>query len=193
MVLPVRRRTDDAPEAPAGWGPLAELDRLNRELAHYLDSWRQLPNLVGGFTPLADVEETPDAYEVEVEVPGVRREDISIEIAGRRLSVHGERKEKERVGILRRRERVVGRFSCEVTLLGRRRGGPRRGPPRGRCAHRAASQAGARPAAAYSHPVTIAARCERRSGDDESRPGAIVPSARGRIRPWDRNRLTGGG
>jgi HSP20 family protein len=55
---------------------------------------------------------------VEVEVPGVRREDIDIEVAGRRLTIHGERKEKERVGILRRRERVVGRFSCEVVLPG---------------------------------------------------------------------------
>ena len=117
MVLPVRRH-NDAFDEPAGRGPLAELDRLNRELAHYLDSWRQLPDLVGGFTPLADLEETPDAYVVEVEVPGVRREDINIEIAGRRLSVHGERKEKERVGILRRRERVVGRFACEVVLPG---------------------------------------------------------------------------
>jgi HSP20 family molecular chaperone IbpA len=39
-----------------------------------------------------------------------------MEIAGRRLWVRGERKEKERVGILRRRERTVGRFSCEVLL-----------------------------------------------------------------------------
>ena len=118
MVLPVRRRTDRL-EEPVGWGPLSELDRLNRELARYLDSWRQLPDLLSeGFTPLADVEETPDAYLVEVEVPGVRREDIDIEVAGRRLSVRGERKEKERVGILRRRERVVGRFACEVALPG---------------------------------------------------------------------------
>lgn len=32
--------------------------------------------------------------------------------------MHGERKEKERVGILRRRERTVGRFHHAVTLLG---------------------------------------------------------------------------
>ncbi len=118
MALPVRRRTDVLPETTE-WSPLAELDRLNRELGRYLDAWRQLPDLVAdGFTPLADLEETPEAYLVEVEVPGVRREDIDIEVAGRRVWVRGERKEKERVGILRRRERIVGRFSCEVILPG---------------------------------------------------------------------------
>lgn len=120
MALPVRRNNQDAVEATASsWSSLAELERLNRELASYLDSWRRLPDLFGdAFTPLADVEETPNAYLVEVEVPGVRREDIDIEIAGRRVWVRGERKEKERVGILRRRERTVGRFSCEVMLPG---------------------------------------------------------------------------
>jgi HSP20 family protein len=77
---------------------------------------RQL--LPDGFTPVADLEETPEAYVLEVEVPGVRREEIDIEVAGRRVWVRGERKENERVGILRRRERTVGRFSCEVTLPG---------------------------------------------------------------------------
>ncbi len=117
MALPVRRRTEE-PTEPAGWGPLAELDRLNRQLASYLDSWRQIPDLFGGaFTPLADVEETADAYLVEMELPGITRDDIDIEIAGRRV-VRGERREKERLGILRRRERTVGRFSYEVTLPG---------------------------------------------------------------------------
>ena len=49
---------------------------------------------------------------------GVKKDDLDIEIAGRRLSVSGERRERERVGILRRRERVVGRFHYEVVLPG---------------------------------------------------------------------------
>lgn len=123
MALPVRRTEsndrDVARSEPIRWDPFSELDRLNRQLAGYLDSWRQLPGVLGGtFTPLADVEETDDAYLVEVEVPGVKKDDIDIQISGRRLSVHGERKEKERVGLLRRRERTVGRFSYEVTLPG---------------------------------------------------------------------------
>jgi HSP20 family protein len=118
MALPVRRRNDTPAENASTWDPWGELNRLNRQLSSYLESWRPLSGLLDGFTPLADLEETPDAYVVEVELPGVKREDIDIEIAGRRVSVHGERKEKERIGILRRRERTVGRFACEVVLPG---------------------------------------------------------------------------
>ena len=126
VALPVRRHQDRHPDnnnrhenLGAAFDPLADLDRLHRQLADYLDSWRQLPSLLGEpFTPLADVEETADAYEVEIELPGIKKADLDIEIAGRRLSVTGERKEKERVGILRKRERTVGRFHYEVTLPG---------------------------------------------------------------------------
>lgn len=115
MALPVRRSQDTA-EATR-FEPFFELDRLSRHLGGYFDPWRQLPRLLEeAFTPLADLEETDDAYTVEVELPGIKRDDIDIQITGRRLEVSGERKEKERVGILRRRERVVGRFHYEVLL-----------------------------------------------------------------------------
>lgn len=117
MALPVRRGNGDRTEVVPR--DFEGIDGFNRQLASVLDSWRRLPEVIGnGFTPLADIEETAEAYLVEIELPGVRREDVDIEIAGRRVSVQGERKEKERVGMLRRRERTVGRFSYEVTLPG---------------------------------------------------------------------------
>ncbi len=85
-------------------------------------NWRRSAKPPSGpgkrFTPFADVEETPDAYVVDIELPGVKGDEVDIAIAGRRVSVSGERKEKERVGILRRRERTIGRFSYDVTLPG---------------------------------------------------------------------------
>ena len=93
MVLPVRKDDD-----LVGWNPLALLDRA--------------------FTPLADVEETDDAYIVEVELAGVKQEDVSVEVAGSHVTVSGERKERQRVGILRRRTRTVGRFRYDVDLPG---------------------------------------------------------------------------
>jgi HSP20 family protein len=118
MALPVRR-SHDRPSEVGLSDQSADLERLTRQLAGYLDSWGRLPSLLGeGFTPPADVEETDDAYVIEIELPGVNKDDVDIEITGRRVSVRGERKEKERVGILRRRERVVGRFDYEVTLPG---------------------------------------------------------------------------
>ena len=114
ISLPARQGRTETPV----WNPLAELSRLNEQLARYLEAWSDLPSFAGGFTPLADVEESDDAYLVEVELPGMKRDDISVELAGRRLTVSGERKERERVGILRRQTRTVGRFHYEVVLPG---------------------------------------------------------------------------
>lgn len=114
MALPVRRNDDSD---VARWDPFAELSRLNQQLQRYADNWRDLPSLLGdGFAPLADVEETDEAFVVEIELAGVKKDDVEIELSGRRLVVTGERKERERVGILRKRTRTVGRFRYEVVL-----------------------------------------------------------------------------
>ncbi|MDP8955043.1 MAG: Hsp20/alpha crystallin family protein [Actinomycetota bacterium] len=114
MAVPARRN-DDA--ELTRWDPLGELGRLNQQLQRYVDNWRDLPSLFGeGFAPLADVEETDDAFVVEIELAGVKKDDVDIELSGRRLVVSGERKERERVGILRKRTRTVGSFRYEVVL-----------------------------------------------------------------------------
>jgi HSP20 family protein len=95
-----------------------ELGHLNRRLATLLDAWAQLPLRLDAFTPIADIEETPEAYLIEIELPGIKRGDVEIEISGRRLTISGERKEKERVGILRRRDRRIGQFRYEIDLPG---------------------------------------------------------------------------
>jgi HSP20 family protein len=115
MSVPVRHDPGEA----SRWEPLAELNRLNQQLRGYLERWTDVPSLLGGaFTPLADLEETDDGYVVEIELPGIKRDDVSLEVAGRRLTVSGERKERERVGVLRRRTRTVGQFRYEVVLPG---------------------------------------------------------------------------
>lgn len=88
--------------------------RPDRVASRRLGGLSLLPR--SGFIPRADVEETDDAYLVELELPGVHKKEIDIAVAGRRLTVSGERKEKERVGLLRRRTRSVGRFHYEVVL-----------------------------------------------------------------------------
>ena len=119
MALPVRRSSDEA-VADTSWDAFpSPVDPFQRPLGDLLDSWRQLATPPGAaFRPPADIEESDDAYMVEVELPGVRRDDLDIEVGGRRLTISGERKEKERVGILRRRERTVGRFRYEVVVPG---------------------------------------------------------------------------
>jgi HSP20 family protein len=72
----------------------------------------------GTWIPSADVVESDDAYIVEIELPGVRREDVDVELNGNELVVTGEIKEREREGLFRRRTRRVGEFEYRVTLPG---------------------------------------------------------------------------
>jgi HSP20 family protein len=118
MAVPVRRNPLDM----SGLDPVAQLERLHAQMGSLLDTWgpwSPIPELpTTGFVPRTDVEERDDAYVVELELPGVRESDVEVSLAGRRLIVSGERKEKERLGLLRRRTRSVGRFYYEVELPG---------------------------------------------------------------------------
>jgi HSP20 family protein len=78
-----------------------------------------LPGTTGGrWTALADIEETDDAFIVDVDLPGVRPEDVNLELRNNELRVSGEIREKERVGILRRQTRPIGEFDYVVALPG---------------------------------------------------------------------------
>jgi len=115
MSQPIRRTGTE----PARYDPFSEFNRMTQRMARlFEEQWPDFPSLLGRdiFTPLADVEETDDAYIVDLDLPGVDKDDIDIEVTGRRLVVSGERKEKERTGLLRRQTRTVGQFRYEVTL-----------------------------------------------------------------------------
>jgi HSP20 family protein len=66
--------------------------------------------------PLADLSETDSAYLVEVEVPGLKRDDVAIELSGNELVIHGEYQQKEKVGVLRHRTRRSGQFEYRAVL-----------------------------------------------------------------------------
>ena len=112
MTLPVRSPSRSA----ARWDPLRELDELYERVNTLWQSG--LSGALDHWSPLADVEETDDAYTVELELPGVARDDVDIQLDDRRLTVAGDIEEKERTGILHRRTRRVGRFRYSVTLPG---------------------------------------------------------------------------
>jgi HSP20 family protein len=95
------------------------MQNLSALMDRFLEGWGDVPQVLdGGFVPVADLEETDDAYIIEVELPGVNKKDIDVSLSGRRLTIAGERKEKERTGVLRRRVRSMGRFRYEVMLPG---------------------------------------------------------------------------
>jgi HSP20 family protein len=105
------------PRTTVRWDPFRELDELYERMNHLWETG-VATNGPDRWVPLADIEETDDAYTIEMELPGVKQDDIDIEINGRELTVSGEVKEKERTGILRRRTRKVGEFTYSVTLPG---------------------------------------------------------------------------
>ncbi|MFE6684936.1 Hsp20/alpha crystallin family protein [Streptomyces sp. NPDC057743] len=123
MNMPARRRSGSFLEQfppPSGWGePIAsEFDDLYQRMARLLES-------AGGATarggptqwaPLSDLHEAEDAYVVEAELPGVRREDVDVEIGNRELRIAGECKECGSEGVLRRTTRRTGRFEYRAAL-----------------------------------------------------------------------------
>jgi HSP20 family protein len=112
-ITPESRPT--GPPAPRR-SPGGEAFPWNAGVTQLLDSlWRAVSPAVG-FVPDAEIEETDDAFIVELDLPGVKKKDITIDVTGRRLSVRGRRVEKERRGLLRHSTRTVGEFSYELTL-----------------------------------------------------------------------------
>ncbi|WP_222264181.1 Hsp20/alpha crystallin family protein [Modestobacter marinus] len=118
MTLPVHARSRST--APRGRlaprDPFRELDELYDRLTSLWES--SFGGAVDRWVPSADLEETDDAWSLELELPGVARDDVDVQLQDRVLTVAGEVQEKERSGILHRRARRVGAFQYSVTLPG---------------------------------------------------------------------------
>jgi HSP20 family protein len=100
------------------WTPADEFNRISQELSQLFDNQWSLSAVdrQDRFTPLADLEETDDAYLIDVELPGLKKKEVHVETDGRRIAVSGERKEQKRSGLLRRHTRSWGQFRYEVVL-----------------------------------------------------------------------------
>lgn len=109
MALPVLRSSDTV----SRWDPFREFEDLHSGL----DEWLQSAfRGVAAWTPSADVSETADAYLVAVDLPGVKREDVTVELVDTTLAITGELKEREQTGWFRSRTRRRGRFEYRTTL-----------------------------------------------------------------------------
>jgi HSP20 family protein len=72
-------------------------------------------NRVTGFTPLVDVHETEEEYLVKVDLPGVKADDVSVEVNDNVLSISGSRAADE-TGQAQLVERPYGSFVRTLTL-----------------------------------------------------------------------------
>ena len=115
------REEEERNRQPAVWrDPFADLARLR--------SWSPFQRLFGdfeerslqpfGWAPAVDVAEGEDCYCITVELPGTKREDVSLEIHGDMLEVRGEKRSEREEKRERRRvvERSYGSFSRHFVL-----------------------------------------------------------------------------
>jgi len=74
--------------------------------------------LPGARTPAVDLYEDKDNVTVQAELPGLKKEDISIQLDDGLLTISGERKQeqKDESAESYRSERFVGRFQRVITL-----------------------------------------------------------------------------
>ena len=96
-----------------------EVRRLFQELIHQPWGGQGSPE-TGNWQPQVDMCETPGEIIVEVELPGVRREDVRIEVRGDLLHITGERHttaERQERNYYRL-ERHHGRFARQLRLPG---------------------------------------------------------------------------
>ncbi len=87
-------------------------DFFNRGVEDYYD-----PSITT-FLPLVNIEETADAYNVEAEIPGVKKEDIDVSVKDDYLVLKGEKKgfNEEKKDKYHRVERSFGSFYRTIAL-----------------------------------------------------------------------------
>ena len=70
----------------------------------------------------ADIRDTGDAYELEADLPGVKKEDIKVDLDNNYLTIsaerHAEKDEKDKKGNYVRRERSYGSYSRSFDVTG---------------------------------------------------------------------------
>ena len=105
-----------------GWrNPFADLENLSRRMDLLTNATFGRPGArlaMSKIFPAINITEDKDKYYVRSELPGMKAEDIKLEVTGRNLAITGERKIQSEGENTRyhRREREAGRFSRIVDL-----------------------------------------------------------------------------
>lgn len=117
---------DRSESRPTRWDPWRDLMPSGRGEPFQGPSWLDdffTPAMrrAAAVSPAIDVHEDDDRYVITVELAGVRKEDIHLEIEQNVLTIRGEKRLEEEVGKNRQRrwtERAYGAFQRSFTLPG---------------------------------------------------------------------------
>jgi HSP20 family protein len=107
----------------SGWEPFVEVTDLRKRMDEIFgEFFGRTPMAMAAteavWSPLVDVHETKEGFQLQVELPGVKQEDIQVSIVGDTLTLKGERKREAEVKEDRyhRIERSYGTFQRRVVL-----------------------------------------------------------------------------
>jgi HSP20 family protein len=105
------------------WDPFVEMSDLRREMDQIFgDFFGRTPFRMAAteavWSPLVDLHETKDGFQLIAELPGVKQEDIQVSVEGDTLTLKGERKRETEVkeDQYHRIERSYGRFERSILL-----------------------------------------------------------------------------
>ena len=101
------------------WDPAGDVDSLQSDFNRFFEGFLGRP--VAGsrrWAPAMDLSETEDALVLRADLPGLDRDDVSIEIKDNVLTVSGERRneQEDKQEGYHRIERSYGSFSRSLTL-----------------------------------------------------------------------------
>ena len=99
--------------------PWQELHRMRQQLEQMFDDTPQQQASSGVF-PLTNLTEDKDNYYVRAELPGVKGDELDIQVTGNNLAISGQRKiaAEEEGAKYHRKEREAGKFSRMIGLPG---------------------------------------------------------------------------
>ncbi len=104
------------------WEPYREINSLQREMNRLFDDMaRTTANGGNGgvaFIPAAEMQETPEAIHLKLEVPGMEASDLDVQVTAEAVSISGQRKEEtktEEKGMTRT-EFHYGKFQRVIPL-----------------------------------------------------------------------------
>jgi len=105
------------------WEPFREIDTLQRQMNRLFEDLAPKEALYnqGAFLPAAELHETPEAFEIKLEVPGMKPEDLDIQVTAEAVSISGERRSEsttEEKGVTRSEFRY-GQFQRVIPLPNR--------------------------------------------------------------------------
>lgn len=81
------------------WEPFREASALQREMNRFFDTLSPLRDdslELRSFIPAAEMNETDEALDLKVELPGLNAEDIDIQVAADSVSISGDRKSESK-------------------------------------------------------------------------------------------------